>query len=125
MQSYGKDRNKLSELIEAAGGFKDGVVPEKVISGGPMMGKALFSLDVPATKGVSALLCMTLTRWQTLNRATVSDADAVLMCVRDVLFLRCLLHWLSMGIQRDSLLTTEWSVVSVDAVRMCVRRRDI
>ena len=24
-----------------------------------MMGKALFSLDVPATKGVSALLCMT------------------------------------------------------------------
>ena len=47
------------ELIEAAGGFKDGVVPEKVISGGPMMGKALFSLDVPATKGVSALLCMT------------------------------------------------------------------
>ena len=35
------------------------MVPEKVISGGPMMGKALFSLDVPATKGVSALLCMT------------------------------------------------------------------
>ena len=46
------------DLIDAAGGFKNGVVPEKVISGGPMMGKALFSLDVPATKGVSALLCM-------------------------------------------------------------------
>lgn len=46
------------ELIEAAGGFKDGIVPEKVISGGPMMGKAMFTLDVPATKGTSALLCM-------------------------------------------------------------------
>lgn len=46
------------ELIEAAGGFKEGVSPEKIISGGPMMGKAMYSLDVPATKGVSALLCM-------------------------------------------------------------------
>ncbi len=45
--------------MEAAGGFKDGVEPEKIISGGPMMGKAMFGLDVPATKGVSALLCMT------------------------------------------------------------------
>lgn len=47
-----------TELIEAAGGFKDGATPEKVISGGPMMGKAMFTLDVPATKGTSALLCM-------------------------------------------------------------------
>jgi electron transport complex protein RnfC len=48
-----------NELIKAAGGFKDGIVPEKIVAGGPMMGKALFSLDVPVTKGVSALLCMT------------------------------------------------------------------
>lgn len=46
------------EIIEAAGGFKEGVIPEKIISGGPMMGKAMFTLDVPATKGTSALLCM-------------------------------------------------------------------
>lgn len=44
------------ELIEAAGGFK--VEPEKVISGGPMMGIAMSNLDVPVLKGSSALLCM-------------------------------------------------------------------
>lgn len=44
------------ELIDAVGGFniED---PEKVISGGPMMGKAMFTLDVPVVKGSSALLC--------------------------------------------------------------------
>lgn len=46
-----------SELLEAAGGFK--TEPKKVISGGPMMGMALFTLDVPVTKASSALLCMT------------------------------------------------------------------
>ncbi len=44
------------ELIDAVGGFniED---PGKIISGGPMMGKAMFSLDVPLVKGSSALLC--------------------------------------------------------------------
>lgn len=44
------------ELIDAVGGFniED---PGKLISGGPMMGKALFTLDVPIVKGSSALLC--------------------------------------------------------------------
>lgn len=46
-----------SELIEAAGGFKS--EPIKIISGGPMMGMALFDLNVPVTKASSALLCMT------------------------------------------------------------------
>ena len=36
------------ELVEAAGGFK--TEPEKLISGGPMMGFSMFSLDVPVTK---------------------------------------------------------------------------
>lgn len=45
------------DLIEEAGGFKSR--PEKVISGGPMMGMALFDLDVPTTKTASALLCLT------------------------------------------------------------------
>lgn len=43
------------ELLEAAGGFKND--PEKVISGGPMMGQSLFSLDLPVTKTSSALTC--------------------------------------------------------------------
>ena len=44
------------ELVEQAGGFKE--EPEKVISGGPMMGFAMFGLDVPTTKTSSSLLCM-------------------------------------------------------------------
>lgn len=44
------------ELIEAAGGYIRH--PKKIISGGPMMGTALFDLDVPVIKGFSALLCM-------------------------------------------------------------------
>lgn len=46
-----------NELIEEAGGFK--VQPEKIVSGGPMMGFALWGTDVPTTKTASALLCMT------------------------------------------------------------------
>ncbi len=44
------------ELVDAAGGFK--TEPEKIISGGPMMGQALFSLDVPVAKTSSALTCL-------------------------------------------------------------------
>lgn len=46
-----------NELIEEAGGFKK--EPVKVISGGPMMGFAMFDLNVPTTKIASALLCLT------------------------------------------------------------------
>ncbi|MCM1175337.1 MAG: electron transport complex subunit RsxC [Blautia sp.] len=45
------------ELIEEAGGFQK--EPVKIVSGGPMMGFAIFDLDVPTTKTASALLCMT------------------------------------------------------------------
>ena len=45
------------ELIDAAGGFKS--EPEKIISGGPMMGQAMFSLDIPVGKTSSALTCFT------------------------------------------------------------------
>ncbi|NLK21498.1 MAG: electron transport complex subunit RsxC [Epulopiscium sp.] len=44
------------ELIEAAGDFS--LEPVKIISGGPMMGLALSSLDVPIVKGSSAILCL-------------------------------------------------------------------
>ena len=45
------------ELIDAVGGFK--TEPEKVISGGPMMGQALFDLSIPVSKTSSALTCLT------------------------------------------------------------------
>ena len=45
------------ELIDAAGGFVK--EPAKIISGGPMMGFAVFDLDVPTTKTASAMTCLT------------------------------------------------------------------
>ena len=45
-----------SELIEAAGGLPENT--GKIISGGPMMGRALASLSAPVTKGTSGILLM-------------------------------------------------------------------
>lgn len=47
----------MAELIEAAGGLTDNV--SKVISGGPMMGFAMFDLNVPVTKTSSSILALT------------------------------------------------------------------
>jgi Na+-translocating ferredoxin:NAD+ oxidoreductase subunit C len=46
----------ISQLIEAAGGLPDDTA--KVISGGPMMGKSVSSLDTPVTKGTSGILIL-------------------------------------------------------------------
>lgn len=46
----------ISELIEQCGGLKE--EEGKVVSGGPMMGFALPSLDVPVTKGTSGILVL-------------------------------------------------------------------
>lgn len=57
-QNYNvKIGTNFQELVDAAGGFK--TEPEKLIAGGPMMGMALFSLDIPVTKTCSALTCFT------------------------------------------------------------------
>jgi len=45
------------ELLDEAGGFKTN--PEKIVCGGPMMGFAMFGLDVPTTKTSTALLALT------------------------------------------------------------------
>jgi len=44
----------INSLIEAAGGMPENV--GKVVSGGPMMGKALGTADIPVTKGCSGIL---------------------------------------------------------------------
>lgn len=44
------------ELVEAAGGLPENT--GKIISGGPMMGRAVASLDIPVTKGTSGILLM-------------------------------------------------------------------
>ena len=45
-----------ADVLAEAGGLS--AEPEKVISGGPMMGTALFSLDVPVTKTASSILAL-------------------------------------------------------------------
>lgn len=47
----------ISVLIEAAGGMPENT--GKIIGGGPMMGKALISAEVPVCKGSSGILLMT------------------------------------------------------------------
>lgn len=47
----------IANLIEAAGGLPENT--GKIIGGGPMMGKALISADVPVTKGSSGVLLLT------------------------------------------------------------------
>ena len=46
----------LRELIEYCGGFSED--PGKVIMGGPMMGIAQFTLDVPIIKGSSGVVVL-------------------------------------------------------------------
>ena len=51
----------FSQMIENCGGLPEG--DNKVLAGGPMMGKAVISLDVPVTKGTNSI-------------TVLSDADA-------------------------------------------------
>ncbi len=46
----------IYELVEACGGLEDGV--RKVVLGGPMMGMAISSLDIPVTKSTGGLLAL-------------------------------------------------------------------
>ena len=46
------------ELVDACGGFKQ--EPKKVLSGGPMMGFAMTTLDAPICKNNNALTCLTV-----------------------------------------------------------------
>ena len=45
-----RDGTSFAELLESAGGLKDGVTLKKAFCGGPMMGIAMSSLDVPIQK---------------------------------------------------------------------------
>lgn len=47
----------LSEIISSTGGIPDDAV--KIISGGPMMGKAIANIDAPTLKGTSSILYLT------------------------------------------------------------------
>ena len=62
----------VSDLVDACGGLTEDAV--KVISGGPMMGFALSTLDVPVTKGTSGILVMT--------EQEAPHTDKYLNCIR-------------------------------------------
>lgn len=47
----------VKDIIEAVGGFKE--QPEKILLGGPMMGAAISTTDVPIIKGTGAILAFT------------------------------------------------------------------
>jgi Na+-translocating ferredoxin:NAD+ oxidoreductase subunit C len=61
----------VSALIDAAGGLPEDT--GKVISGGPMMGKAVASPEVPVTKGTSGILLM---------RKEEAKRGEVIACIR-------------------------------------------
>jgi electron transport complex protein RnfC len=54
-----RDGTSFQELIEAAGGIKEGVEAKKIISGGPMMGIAVSSTEGPITKTTNAITVLT------------------------------------------------------------------
>ncbi len=60
-----------TELIEAAGGLPENT--GKIISGGPMMGRAIRTMDVPVTKGTSGILLM---------KEEESNREEVQACIR-------------------------------------------
>jgi electron transport complex protein RnfC len=62
----------ISHLVEECGGLQDENL--KVISGGPMMGFALSSLDVPVTKGTSGIVVMA--------ENTIVHAESFGPCIR-------------------------------------------
>ncbi|MFO7937393.1 MAG: electron transport complex subunit RsxC [Kiritimatiellia bacterium] len=67
------------DLINACGGFKSTVA--KVISGGPMMGFALSSLDIPTGKTSSGLLLLSQSRvTQFTSQACISCGRCVAAC---------------------------------------------
>ena len=53
-----RDGTSFAELLEASGGLKDGVSLKKALVGGPMMGIAVGSLEVPIQKQNNGLTLM-------------------------------------------------------------------
>lgn len=68
--------SSFADLLEAAGGLKQPA--EKIISGGPMMGFAMFDYHVPVVKTSSAMLCMSK------DEVSANEPTACINCGRCV-----------------------------------------
>lgn len=64
----------VSDLVEFCGGYRK--EPKKIILGGPMMGKAIYSDEIPTVKATGAVLCFSK------ETATVKDETACINCGR-------------------------------------------
>ena len=62
----------VRKLIDACGGFNS--EPVKIIAGGPMMGLAMRSIDVPVVKGTGGILVLTS------KLAYIAEESACLRC---------------------------------------------
>jgi electron transport complex protein RnfC len=69
----------ISALIEHAGGLPEDT--GKIISGGPMMGKALTSLDIPVVKGTSGVLILPAAESKrSVERPCIRCANCIRVC---------------------------------------------
>lgn len=100
---------QLNLLIEAAGGIPENT--GKIIGGGPMMGKALISPDVPVTKGSSGVLILSK---EESVRKPMSNCIRCAKCV----------HVCPMGLNPTLLMNatefTEWDLAEKNFITDCI-----
>lgn len=98
----------FTEILEAAGGFK--AQPQKIVFGGPMMGRAMFSYDLPVTKTNSALLAFVK------DQAAVEES-ACIRCGK--CHVHCPLNLLPINLQMAGLHNEEEKFLKLDGMECC------
>ena len=100
---------RMEELVEFCGGLKPEA--DRVVSGGPMMGIALYDLSVPVVKGTSGVLA--LTREQT-NPGRLTNCIRCGRCVR-----ACPMHLMPFELCND-VERNDWQAAEHHSVLDCM-----